>query len=255
MRGILAAMILIVVTTDLSGGESRYYRIACIGDSITMGAYPSELEKLFGGAAEVRVFGRKGAGVSGVWEYTHRALGRWRVPDFVPTHAIWYAGINDCAAEKRSSRRSEYEHVVEVTNNFIEDAFEMGVMPVVVQHHPWDGSRYDRTPIGWSCSQRVNNWLEDEKLMASGAQVVDTSAMGYPEWNCCYIDWTLECDEAPGEFCGNDGHPIICPEEREAEGCCRHGQLRDEYDAGDGLHLNRRGAKALAKMIYEQVDW
>lgn len=235
MRAMIVTMILIVATmTATASEESRIYRIACIGDSITMGRYPAELEKLFGGAAEVRAYGREGANVAIAFEYVHRAF---YYDKFKPTHVIWYAGINDCVLHKSSIAR--IEHVLHVTDCVVNRAVRGGIKPIVVQHHPWDASKYDRTPIGPSCSRSVNKELWFEEVMSEGAQLVDTSSLGYEQREAC-------CDYYGWEGClpVEGGYP-----------CHRGGQLMEAYDAGDGLHLNLRGEKELARLIYEQVEW
>lgn len=204
--------------------RSYPFRLACVGDSITLGHYPEELQKLFGDSAEIRVYAREGAGAEEILEYALDALDG----GFEPTHVLWYAGINDCACQRRT-RQQEWRRVIEVTNRFVEAVERVKVEPVLIEHHPWDGSRYDPSPIGWSCSGVVNDWIAGERLMAGGAQVIDTSGLGYAR--------------------------IACSGRRNIEGCDRYGQLRDRYNAGDGLHLSHDGAKVLARMIYDQVDW
>jgi len=237
------------------GNQNRKLDISCLGDSITMGMYPRELQKFFGNRADVQVYGREGAGVGGVFEYLHMSLHlyareRNSIVRGKPTHVIWYAGINDCAIQ-RFSTRDQVDRVVTYVEYVMDYVLTKGIDLVLVQHHPWDASLQDRTPIGKGCSWAVNEWLNFYAEITDGVQTVDTRELGYPDWPCCYYEWVGNC--TPG-LC-KDGYRIVCPEERVKEGCDRSWQLRDEYAAGDGLHLNQRGAKQLAKMIYEQVQW
>jgi len=186
-------------------------------DALTPGEY---LPQMY-----VQNFSRKGAGVSGLNEEMWEALRG----GFRPTHVVLYGGINDCAATKWHSSEDNAQYVIQALESMVEHVRQAGVEPILVQHHPWHRSKYDRKGQGWACSQIVNEWIEDEELRPDGVQFVRTLGMG----SC---DGYLECK---------------CDDER----CESRYEMDEDLTAGDGLHPNRLGQGVLAQMIQDQVDW
>jgi hypothetical protein len=231
-------------------------RVAIVGDSIMMhkdfAGYLHdrwvqfgdwyEWDDRFDGDAwpdiQVQGFFRKGGGVSLINELMWDALSPG---GFRPTHVVISGGINDCAMVGHSPEKNA-EYVIQALDAMVHHVLDSGAKPVLMQHTPWKGSKYDKKGRGWECSQIVNQWIWGEQLMAEGsrAQVIWTGSLGSCQHSTssggeCACEYTF-----PGEtqdWCG-DVHVL------------------DPYiDAGDGLHLKWMGQCELAANIHSYLEW
>jgi hypothetical protein len=199
-------------------------RVALVGDSLMSGAwFAGSLYNFFlvndwyewdwdadfetGANVYIDAFTRSGHEVSSLSGELSDALGR-----FKSTHVVLYGGINNCVRYGNSPEKNA-KNVVTGLVWFIQHVRNHGAEVIVVKHHPWKGSWRNKKNKGWECSLLVNDWIDGEALMVDGAQIVDTSSLGF------------------GEL------------------------LAEQYDAGDGLHLNRLGQTALAQIIQKQIGW
>lgn len=204
--------------------ESQKKVVAVVGDSLSTGKYPQFLESSQGKDFKIVSYARKNARMTDICDQFILAL-RENKLDYV----VIYGGVNNCRAwQKYRGETTQFKYVVDFLNVLIGKATKAGVIPVVVKHHGWDASLYDRTPVGWSCSREINVWLDGEEFMCEPAIVVDTSELSYQDWDC------------PFEWQGYGG-------------CHRSNQLKDKYDGGDGLHLNYAGQKKLAQLVAEAI--
>jgi len=228
--------------TEQPPSQCRERRVALVGDSLLKGKwftgyfhdlhiqyewYEWDPDYLSDADIIVHNFSEVGAQSSEIRETLRAAL-----RTFHPTHVVIYSGVNDCA----SPWYPPYINAMAVTDE-IDRMVRMvrrgGAYPIVVQHYPWKGSRYDRKGKGWECSAIVNEWIEGEDFAPDGADRVNTIGLG-------------SCDGMRGaeRECACDD--VEC-EDKFA--------LDPDFDSGDGLHPNRIGQAVLADIIQSQVFW
>jgi lysophospholipase L1-like esterase len=150
--------------------------VLCVGDSLTVSDYPGFLSENLDGA-NVRVSAENGVRAGRVLELLISEL-KGETGKERPTHIIWYAGINDCAGEGYNGQRDMDRKALRATIEAIELVENFGIDLIVIQHHPWAESRYDRWGKSAECSVRFNRKLDRMIGARDFVRIVDTSFLG-----------------------------------------------------------------------------
>jgi lysophospholipase L1-like esterase len=150
--------------------------VLCVGDSLTVSDYPGFLSENLDGA-NVRVSAENGVRAERVLELLISEL-KGETGKERPTHIIWYAGINDCAGEGYNGQRDMDMKALRATIEAVELVGNFGIDLIVIQHHPWAESRYDRWGKSAECSVRFNRKLDRMIGARDFVRIVDTSFLG-----------------------------------------------------------------------------
>jgi len=218
---ILAAVFFVVFLFSSNSFSDEKYkkkvRIAFVGDSITGGQFPEDLKNLLGKKFRTSVDAYVSYRKGARSDVVKRLLNVVLIDSVLKGYHYDYVVIYSGINDCISGREGNSRDGVAFANtvDMVGMIERNGAIPIVIKHHPWHAHEFGNN---FMCSIGYNDLLE-EKFMTT-VVLIDTDFLS----------------------CSNRGN-------------CIPGVLDSQYDAGDGLHLNRLANKILAKEIYLSVEW